>query len=406
MDRLPERTKKIRVLFVSHEGGLAGAERSLLDLIRGLNRDLFHTVVLVPKAGPLSGELERLGVCFLVGDVRWWFAKGRRRLSELVDIVVRMPRRVRAILKTIGQERIDLVYANTVACIDGPVAGRIAALPTIWHIREIVSRNADLRPYVPKGLVKYIVGLLADRIIAPSRSVGADMDCVLTRRKTRLVANGIDARRLLALDAVAAGRDLRARLGIDPGKLVVALVGHFVPIKGQLEFVQAADRVLRQSKNAVFLLVGSGNRTYRRQVIAEIERLGIGNHLRLMGYTDEIEAIMGGIDILTCASWVESFSRVVCEAMAAGKPVVATRCGGPEEIVVDGETGYLVPVRQPEPMAQKLLELLQDPDLRARMGAGGRQRVQRFFGMRQYVDGIETLLQELAISRGRLTANA
>jgi len=405
MDRMPEGNKKIRVLFISHEGGLDGAERSLLDLIRGLNRDVFEILVLVPKAGLLSQELERSGVRFLVGDVRWWFAKGRRRLSEIMDIVLKMPRRVRYILKIIQRERVDLVYAKTVTCIDGPIAGRIAVLPTVWHIHEIISRNVDLKSYVPKVLVRYIVGLLADRIIAPSRSVEADMDSMLTRRKTRVVANGIDARRLLALDPAAAGRDLRARLRIDPGQLVVALVGHFVPIKGQLEFVQAAERVLRQAKNAEFLLVGAGNRNYRRQVIAKIEQLGIGSHVRVMGYTNEIEAIMGGIDILACASWVESFSRVVGEAMAAGKPVVATRCGGPEEIVVDEETGFLVPVRQPEPMARKLLELLQDADLRARMGKSGRQRVERYFSMRQYVDGIETVLKDLAGAHGSLAAS-
>ena len=406
MNRLPERTKKIRVLFISHEGGLAGAERSLLDLICGMDRELFDTVVLVPKAGLLSRELERLDVRFLVGDVRWWFAKGRRCLPELADIILKLPRRVRSILEVIQRERIDLVYVNTVTCIDGPIAGKMAGVPTLWHIREIVSRNVDLKSYVPKVLVKYIVGLLADRIVAPSRSVEADMDSVLARRKIRVVSNGVDARRFSSLDSAEAKRELHIRLGIDPGRIVIGLVGHFVPIKGQLEFVQAAEKVLRQFKDAVFLLVGSGNRNYRQQVIAKIEQLGIGPHVRVMGYTDEIDLIMGGIDILVCASWVESFSRVVGEAMAAGKPVVATRCGGPEEVVVDGETGFLVPIRQPEPMARKLLELLQDADLRARMGAGGRQRVQRFFGMRQYVDGIETLLRELACPRGLLTASS
>ena len=403
---MSERNHKIRVLFISHEGGLAGAERSLLDLIRGMDRELFDTVVLVPKAGLLSRELERLGVRFLVGDLRWWFAKGSRRLSEIVDIALNLPRRVRNILRIIESERIGLIYANTVTCFDGPIAGKIAALPTVWHIHEIVSRNVDLKSYVPKGLVKYIVGLLADRIVAPSRSVEADMDSVLARRKIRVVSNGVDARRFSSLDSAEAKRELHIRLGIDPGRIVIGLVGHFVPIKGQLEFVQAAEKVLRQFKNAVFLLVGSGNRNYRQQVIAKIEQLGIGPHMRVMGYTDQLDVVMGGIDILVCASWVESFSRVVGEAMAAGKPVVATRCGGPEEIVVDRDTGFLVPVRQPEPMARKLLELLQDAELRARMGANGRERVQRFFGIQNYMDGIQSLLQELAGKRDILTASA
>jgi len=384
-----------RVLFVSHESGLAGAERSLLDLVRGIDRNRYEPLVMVPGNGPLKEEMERTGSRVVMSRTRWWVARGRKSRHELKDIVLNMPARVAPIRHLIRKDRIDLVYSNSIACIDGAVAAKGAGVPHIWHVREILSRNREVKPYIPMWMVRFLVGALSTRVIVPSKAVQNDIAGSLPAKKIRVRYNGIDVDRFLNGEDRARRNGFRAEFGIGSDINMVAMVGLFITIKGHLDVVEAARIVCEERKDVVFVFVGGGNRSYRRRVEQRVRELNLEPYFIFLDFRNDIDTVLNGLDILVCASWVESFSRVVCEAMAAGKPVVATRCGGPEELVVDGETGTLVPVRSPEAIAAALLRMLNNPQSMRRMGEKGRDRAMRLFNMNAYIRGIEGILAEI-----------
>jgi glycosyltransferase involved in cell wall biosynthesis len=385
----------VRVLFVSHESGLTGAERSLLEAVRGIDRKRYEPVVAVPGNGPLIEELKLAGIGVVISRMRWWVARGRKKRSELKETILGMPERAAQIRGLIRAHRIDLVYSNSVACIDGALAAKLARVPHVWHIHEILSKNIELRPYVPMWMVRVIVACLSHRIIVPSKAVQRDIAGRLSAGKVRVRYNGVDLARFQRGTHSTGQNDIRAELGTGSNVIIAAVVGLFMPIKGHLDVVEAARTVCDVRKDVLFLFVGGGSKGYRKRVEQRISELNLTKHFIFLSFRNDIETLMMSIDVLICASWVESFSRVVLEAMAAGKPVVATRCGGPEELVVDGQTGILVPTHCPERIATAVLKLVEDARLMLWMGQNGHERAAGLFSMTQYLRGIEAVLDEI-----------
>jgi len=126
-----------------------------------------------------------------------------------------------------------------------------------------------------------------------------------------------------------------------------------------------------------------------------VEEMGLSERIRFVPFQENVQAVYDAIDICVSASRVESFSNVLCEAMAAGKPVVATRSGGPEELVEEGITGLLVPVGDPDRLSDAILRVLGNGERAAEMGRRGRERVTEHFRQDQYVANIQRIIQEM-----------
>jgi glycosyltransferase involved in cell wall biosynthesis len=145
--------------------------------------------------------------------------------------------------------------------------------------------------------------------------------------------------------------------------------------------------------NAIFVLVGDGSE--RASLEAQAARLGIGDRVIFLGYRDDVAELLASCDLLVLPSLYEGLPLSVLEAMAAGKPVVATSVGGTPEAVLDGETGFLVPSRDPTALVRAIQRLLKDACLRRKMGMAGRRRVQRNFSPTQMVAGVTQMYEKL-----------
>lgn len=386
-----------RVLFISHSAGFSGAEISLYKLLKGLDSGKYRLAVLFPKDGPLVGKARDLGHEILISPYPWWIAYGRRTRNHLKDVLFDLPGRTRILRGFLRERKIDLVYTNTVTCIDGAIAAKREGVPHLWHIREHITGHPDLRPYVPKPVVSWLVNFLSDRVVVPSYSVKNEYDRRGGSGKFEVVYNGVDVDAFVPAESPSDASGSPGRVGVDRRNNTVALIGYFHEIKGQMDFVEAARRVSDAVPDAAFLLVGDGvgNREYTRSVKRRVTELGLDDRVRFMPFQEHIHPVYRAIDVCVSASRVESFSNVLCEAMAAGKPVVATRSGGPEELVVDGETGYLVPARDPDRLAGAIVKLLGNMDEAAAMGRKGRERVKEHFRQDQYVANIQRIIEGL-----------
>jgi glycosyltransferase involved in cell wall biosynthesis len=214
---------------------------------------------------------------------------------------------------------------------------------------------------------------------------------LLDTDRSLVIHNGIDWQ---AFDAhTVDARRAKADLGFDPCDVVVGQIAKFDVQKAQDELAAAIPLVVQKCPRAKFLFVGDG--TLRAQIEAQVARLGVQRQVVFTGYRDDVEKLLKTIDVVALPSRWEGLSLVLLEAMACRKPIVATRVTGNVDVVVDAETGFLVPSGAPDALAEKLIQLLQDARLRDAFGQQGRRRVEAEFSLDRMVAQIRSLYQDL-----------
>ncbi|MCA9774159.1 MAG: glycosyltransferase, partial [Myxococcales bacterium] len=217
-----------------------------------------------------------------------------------------------------------------------------------------------------------------DAVLCPSETVRDDFVKVTGRGPERchVVYPGRDLSRYRPPRDADERARLRRALGLPiAGPLIVA-AGRLSAEKDVPTLLRAFARVAREHSDASLAIVGEGDA--RGQIEALIDALDLGSRARLLGYRDDVAEVFRAADLFGLTSTREAFGLVVAEAQATGLPAVVTACGGPEEIVADRETGYVVPAGDEGAVAERLNLLLTDPNLRAEMGIAARARAARF----------------------------
>jgi glycosyltransferase involved in cell wall biosynthesis len=214
--------------------------------------------------------------------------------------------------------------------------------------------------------------------------------------RVELVRLGLELDPLLALDGVAP--TLRANLGYREDAVVFAFVGRLVPIKDPSTLVRAFSLVASEVPSAQLMIVGDGE--LRAEVASLAESLGLAGTVTFLGWRHDLCAVYGALDVLTLSSLSEGTPVALIEAMAAGRPSIATAVGGVPDVVTDGVTGILVPAGSPRRLADAMIRMARDPDLRKRMGAAGRARSSSFQARRLVADTERLYRREVARVRG------
>jgi glycosyltransferase involved in cell wall biosynthesis len=357
------------ILVVSNHGAIVGGgELSLIDLLRGLDRDRWAPVLVVPEEGEVAARARDLDLAVHVvplPSLRRPAAASVRSVSALI----RLCRAVDAALLHANGSR-AMAYAG--------LTGRLAGRPTLWHVRVADS----------DGLVDRALGAMATVVIAPSRAVVRRFPWA--RAKIRLIPNGVDLRRFAPrLPSTA----LRATLEVPPSAPVVVSIGRHVAEKGYGHLIEAAALVARTKPAVHWVLVGDGELT--RELAGQARRLGLASQMHFTGWRDDVADVLALADVFVLPSQNEGFGRVLVEAMAMGRAVVATAVGGIPEIVLDGETGLLVGPASPVAFAGAVRALLDDPVRAARLGAAGRARAESTFSLGAHVDAVERVYAEV-----------
>jgi glycosyltransferase involved in cell wall biosynthesis len=207
---------------------------------------------------------------------------------------------------------------------------------------------------------------------------------LLPRDRFTLIYNGVDLSRV-SVDAQRA-TEFRKRYSIADERAIVTQVSWMIPEKGIADLLEAARLVLRQNRNVQFVLVGEG--ANREQYMKDAAAMGLGDHITWTGMVDDPfgEGVFHAADVVCQFSrWEEVFGWMIAEAMAHGKPVVATRVGGIPEVVTDGVTGHLVERGDVRAMSERILDLLDEPEVRKLMGEAGQEAVSCKFNLRKNV---------------------
>lgn len=207
---------------------------------------------------------------------------------------------------------------------------------------------------------------------------------LLPRSRFQMIYNGVDLARITAKPELAS--DFRRRYSIPAERAIVTQVSWIIPEKGIADVLETARLVMKQNRNVQFVLVGEGQ--YREQYTKEAAAMGIADHITWTGMVKDPfgEGVFAAADVVCQFSrWEEVFGWMIAEAMAHGKPVVATRVGGIPELITDGESGFLVDRCDTAAMSERILTLLADRELRGRMGHAGRAIVSEKFDLQKNV---------------------
>jgi glycosyltransferase involved in cell wall biosynthesis len=301
--------------------------------------------------------------------------------------------------------RPDLVHTHTAkAGTLGRLAALLARVPVIVHTYHgHVFHGYFSAPRTRAFLaIERWLARRTDRLLTVSETVRAELLALGVGDPDRLtvVPLGLDLEGFLGCEALRGG--FRAELGVAADVPLVGIVARLAPIKAHEVFLQAAAAVARELPTARFLVIGDGER--RRELEALAVRLGLGPQVRFLGWRADLPRIYADLDVVVLTSRNEGSPVSLIEAMAAARPVVATRVGGVPDLVDDGVTGLLVPSGDTRALAAGLSGLLGDPARRCLMGAAGRKRVAGGFGADRLLADVDRLYTELlgtAVRRSR-----
>jgi glycosyltransferase involved in cell wall biosynthesis len=371
----PSRPSKLRVVYLDHCAEMSGGELALARLLPALEGVESH--VMLAEDGPLVSRLVRSGISVEVlpmAEATRGLRRDRVRLARLplraaldsTMYVGRLAHRLRRV-------RPDLVHTNSLkSALCGGLAGRLAGVPVVWHIRDRIAED-----YLPRSACR-LIRALARRVPAA---------VIVDSRATLQTLPDLGKRSRVIPSPIAITH--QGRPPIDrPGSrgLRVGMVGRIASWKGQHVFLEAFARAFAnggvQQVPARAVIIGSplfAEEAYEREIKDLAARLGLEGRLECPGFVDDVGAALAGLDILVHASVIpEPFGQVVVEGMAAGLPVVASSAGGPAEVIEDGVTGILYPPGDIDALADALKRLAGAAALRRRLGEAATEKAREF----------------------------
>jgi len=370
----------IRLIHLVRTFRAGGMENGVANLVNHLDPQRFHSAIYV--MADADGFAER--VCDPSQVVVL-----KQRAGNDPRIAFRLVRRFRqaqpAILHTHGWGTL----------LEGLMAAKLARVPIVVHGEHgsIETRRRNI-------WAQRLAWPFADQLLSVSenhrRTLAATIGVPPERIKA--IPNGVDLTRYRARSPSRI-LALRQRYHIPPDHLVLGSVGRLVEVKQYHHLLTAFAALQRQDGVMPCRLVLIGDGPLRDKLTELAQQLGMQDHVHFLGHQDHVHELLNLLDIFVLTSRSEGMSNTILEAMATGLPVVATDVGGTRELVVDGQTGVLVPPQEPDQLAQALAVLLANPARRGEMGRQARQRVEDVFALPIMVRAYETLYEQLVAAR-------
>ncbi len=368
MDRNIKR--KINVIHLVEELTIGGLEKILTTIVLNLSKEKFNiSVWCLREGGFFADKLAKEGI-----DVK-----------TLHISTSRNPLNIYKLYKLLKNHKFDIIHTHAYSA--GTI-GRISAF--LAGIPVIISHNHSVYNYYNKyyHFVEWLLSFITDRVICISEVVNrfANKTQRINSRKLITIHNGIDEVCGVVENRIS---ELKKKIGIPINHSVIGTIAHLEEHKGIKYLLEAASLLLASRSNISFLLVGSG--TLKRELKKLCVDLKIEKSIIFAGERSDVSEILFSIDIFVLPSLREGLGIAVLEAMACGKPVIATNVGGIPEVVKDGITGILVPPKDPEALYCAMNELLDDREKREKMGRIGERVCNENFRAKTMVEKIENL---------------
>ena len=353
---------------------VGGAEKVLADIVLGLNKEKFEKQVwCISKGGSVADYLLEKGIRLKILDISSYHN----------------PLNIFDLKRQFKKNSPDIVHTHGYfASVIGRIAAKYAGIPVlINHVHstywEYKKRNIWMENFLSRW---------TDRIICCSKAV---KDFVTDHErieptKTTVIYNGVIPSLFSEIKDLSI---IKKNLGITADKPVIGTVSSLTPHKGLSFLLQAIPQILSIYPSAQCLFIGDG--PLKNDLLEQAEAMGISSHVKFLGIQKDIPNLLAVMDVFVLPSTREGLGISIIEAMAAEKPVVATDTGGIPEVISDKKTGLLVPPKDPDALAQAIIELLNNPESSAEMGRMARKKVLEKFTQEQMISEIEDLYESL-----------
>ncbi len=376
----------MRVAFFSHSAALFGAERSLLDIVLGVRAYGVSPIVVLPRCGALTDELERENVDYIIYPYYWWISRSYKAILGPYRLIAN-PILARCISWVLRGRGIDIVYSNTLATPVGAMVAKTLGVKHLWHVREFVHEDMGADFYLGTRRAAQFIAKSSSYIIYNSCAVETKFKLLFGNTPGAVIYNGW---------LIGSGTPKQYRKVLMPEKTIrLCIAGSLHRGKGQHHAIKALS-VLKQSfPNMTLDIVGAGNRLYVRELEKLCSEVGVSASVVWSGYVSDVAAVFRRSDISLVCSRNEAFGRVVVEAMAEGCPVVGSRSGGIPEIIEHGVNGLLYNYESIDDLVRQVSVLINNQELYSKIARRGVVDAYKRFSRRRYAEQIHQVLKEL-----------
>lgn len=377
------RVRPIRVLFVVPALRVGGAERQLTTLLPRMDPARFTpSVICIREEGELVSTLRDAGI-----EARALHRHKLQALNALVEMVIMMRRMRPDVVVVQGYN------AETLGRIAARIAGVKHTINWVHNASGLVQRG-PVRSMLDRALMRWTSAYFG---VAEAQRPYLVDELGHPDGKIRIIHNGVD----LAQFSVSTDRDVLAEFGFTENNPVVGIVAVLRPEKDHVNFLRAARTVVDELPNARFLIIGDGPTRPKLELLCT--ELGITPNVYFAGLRDDVARLLPAIDVFALTSTSECFPMSVLEAMACARPAVCSAVGGIPEMINDGETGYLVPPKNPLQLAARLVRLLGDPQTARRMGRAARARVEAEFDLECSIAAAQQAIEDVVSGQAILS---
>ncbi|MBN6014360.1 glycosyltransferase family 4 protein [Streptococcus oralis] len=376
-----------RILYLHAGAEMYGADKVLLELIKGLDSKEFEAHVILPNDGVLVEALRQVGAQVSVLDYpilrrKYFNPKG------IADYIRSYNFYAKQIALYAREHSIDMVHNNTAAVLEGIYLKRKLKLPLIWHVHEII-----VKPQAISDFINMLMGRYADKIVTVSQAVANHIkqSPFIKDSQVEVIYNGVDNAVYYPMDASS----IREKFDIAQDALVIGMIGRVNAIKGQNDFIEAVEPLLEKNEQAVAFLAGGvfpGEEWRLEELDKRIASSSVVSQIHRIDYYDKTSELYNMFDIFVLPSIKpDSLPTVVLEAMACSKPVVGYNNGGIAEMVVDDKSGCLVKPNRPQELSNAISLLLDSSEKRKKFGRVGYQRQKELFSLESYIKNFSEL---------------
>lgn len=373
------------ILFIHQASELYGSDKTLLYLLKSLDKAKFNPVVVLPNEGPLKTEIENENITVVIAPV----LKLYRNLFTIKNLIkfIRDFKEGFVQIKHLNKKyNFDVIYSNTLAVLIGYFSAKLLKKQHIWHVHEIIES-----PNIVSKIFRYLLNRSTNKLVIFNSKATQKFWNIKT--KNSVVWNGVDRNNF------EYSNDYNLISKLDEDKLKIALIGRISRWKGQQILLDAFSELIKKHKNIMLLFVGSpppGQEHFLNELVSKIELNRLQESVCVIPFQKDINKIWKQIDIAVVPSTEpEPFGLVAIEAMMASKPVIGSNHGGLKEIIIHNETGFLFTPNDKENLKFYLNELIANSTLRETMGKNGLNRAVKFFSIETYAKSIQNLLSNI-----------
>lgn len=380
------------ILFLHAGAEMYGADKVMLDLIAGLDKNKYKPYVILPSEGILVEALkkENIDVCIMQYPIM------RRKYFNLKGIInygLNLIKYSNKIAKYAKHHSIDIIHTNTTATLEGCLVSKKCHIPQLWSIHEIIVKPKIIYRFTSKMVSKF-----SNTVVTDSDAVKKHLEKsgYFKKNQIKVIYNAVNSNRFKPENDCSY---LYEEWNIPRNSKIIGMIGRVNSWKGQLDFLKAANMIMKNDKSVYTVFVGAafeGEEWREEELKKEIEKSPFKNRIINKGYRTDSEGIYKLFDIFILPSTnPDPLPTVVLEAMSTGKPIVGYRHGGVCEMVLDGYNGLLAEVKNPEDLASKISILLNDEKLRNKMGKNSRHRLLTYFSLESYIQNYSMAYDKL-----------